>query len=229
MSNQEVDVEAVVRAVMARLAGSNRPARVAVGKSRELTLLGRLVTEDDLIRQLSDEKVLKVAAGTVLTPSARDHLRARGVAVQRSGTNKPTAAKSAAFRLAIGLAESKFEPSGIVTQLKRDGIEVEQLARVGLTGAVDELSDRVAKGGDRGVLFTARPTAAACLANRNRGVRAATVRDADEVREIMKEVNANLLVMNPAIRATHQVLRAIRTWYTTTATALTPELQQRLG
>ena len=129
----------------------------------------------------------------------------------------------------MGVAETKFEPSGIVTQLKRDGIQVEQVARVGLTGVVDDLAERVAKGGDRGLLFTSRPAAAACLANRSRGVRAATARDADEVRQIVKELNANLLVMNPAVRATHAVLQSVRAWYTATSVALTPELQQRLG
>ncbi|MBL9124400.1 MAG: hypothetical protein JNG90_12265, partial [Planctomycetaceae bacterium] len=173
MSHGEVDVEAVVRAVMARLAAGTAGAQPAApaARSGELTLLGRLVTEHDLAEQLTNETTVRVAAGTVLTPSARDYLNDRGIRLQqidqatahRSGANAP--------RLVLGLAETKFEPSGTIAQLKRDGIEVEQVARVGLTGVVENLADRVRRGGDRALLLTGRPAAAACLANRSPGVR----------------------------------------------------------
>jgi len=231
MSYGDVDVEAVVRAVMARLAagtaGATQPAPAA--RAGELTLLGQLVTELDLAEQLTSEKTVRVAAGTVLTPSARDYLNDRGIKLQRIDPTATSQAGPGTAMLVLGLAETKFEPSGTIAQLKRDGIKVDQVARVGLTEVVENLTDRVRRGGDRALLLTGRPAAATCLANRSRGVRAATARDPEEVRQVLKELNANLLVMNPAVRAAHLVLQSVRTWYKTTSPRLANELQAKLG
>lgn len=235
MSHEEVDVDRIVQAVLARLQQRSavtaaKPASAANSTGQpELVLWGGLVTEQDLMGQLRAERVVRVAAGTVLTPSARDYLRTRGVTLATIAHAPPQHKSIERRKVVLGVAHPQFEASGIVTNLTRHHIHVEQLARVGLIGVVEELVDHVGKGGDRGLLFTDRPLAATCLANRTRGVRAAAVGNHEEARQASQEIGANLLIVNPTATSSYAMLHAVRTWCGAPATTLPVELRERLG
>ena len=75
-----------------------------------------------------------------------------------------------------------------------------------------ELAEQVVLGGSKGLLFTDKPAAAVCLANRTRGVRAVAAHGVDDVETDAASVAANLLVIRPAGRSTWEQLQMTKTF-----------------
>ncbi|HEY1602577.1 MAG TPA: hypothetical protein VGG64_23435 [Pirellulales bacterium] len=207
----EVDIEQIVREVLAalhgRLANGQMPPTSNVtfnGNSASkpqptdlLELTDRLVTLATLDNRLSGIRSLVLRRGAVVTPSARDLLRAKEVQVSFAAI-----APRASVALVVGIAEASgakmFDSAAFVEALLRDGLPIERLAKTGLTSVVEELADHAARGGRPTVMLTARPEAAACLANRWSGVRAVAGRDVASIRRAIADVAANLVAVDPA-------------------------------
>ncbi|MEX2121071.1 MAG: RpiB/LacA/LacB family sugar-phosphate isomerase [Pirellulales bacterium] len=208
-----IDVEVIVREVMARLEtsgdgdqattgtqdgrGTKGQKAAGSGSSGELALTARVVSLAELDGRLEGLKRLRVPAGAVLTPAVRDLLRQGNVAVEYVGGSADTARHT----LVLGLAESAYEPAALARAVAQTGTSVEQLARTGLAGVVSEMCDLVASGGKLGLLLCGQPAAALCLANRRPGVRAAVAADRRGVTGALDQVAANLLVVQPASRS----------------------------
>lgn len=212
------DVEAIVREVLARLAGADSQAEAHIEATlksptttgeRSLLLTERVVTTQLLERQLGGVATVTVAARAVVTPAARDLLRERKIALRRGGAAEAATNATPAARLVIGVAESNFDPAALVARVKPRLATVEQLPRVGLTGVVSELADRVRLGGDRGVLFTGEPQVALVLANRHPGVRAVAVGCADSMRRARAAIGPNVLVIQPRGKSSYQMEAAV--------------------
>jgi hypothetical protein len=212
----EVDIEQIVREVLAALHGRHmngqtQPAplppsvdtcTITAKPTDRLELTDRLVTLATLENRLSGIHSLVLGRGAVVTPSARDLLRARDVHVSYA-----VAAPRASVAVVVGVAEvtgakafdsATFNSAAFVEALLRDGLPIERLAKTGLTSVVEELADHAARGGRPTVLLTAKPEAAACLANRWSGVRAVAGRDVVNVRRAIADVAANLVAIDPA-------------------------------
>lgn len=220
------EIELIVREVMARLAGENgKKPRPLPGRERgeggklegetsgqgqgySLAIAERVVTLELLTKRSDGLAAISVSAGAILTPAAKDYLRERGIAVH-VGTSAASTSAGQPARLALGVAETHYEPAGLIARLSLGRVQVEQIARVGLVGVVDELTERVRLGGERGVLLTGEAEAAVCLANRISGVRAAEVRCAKGVRRAKQAIGLNLLVLDPAGISGHQIERAV--------------------
>jgi ribose 5-phosphate isomerase RpiB len=226
MKLEEVDVEQIVRTVLARL---QKRERKTENGAKTLTIRGRLVTEQDLIGQLGDERVVRVQKKTVITPSAREYLADRGIAIEVLDGPRQKETKTEAPLVAVGVAATRFEPGGMLADLARKGVRLQQLARVGLVGVVGELAERVARNGERGILFTDQETAALCLANRVRGIRAAISRSHGEVQEVLNEIGANLLIVGPAKTAPHTMRQIVQIWCSAPVAECPSELRERLG
>jgi hypothetical protein len=96
----------------------------------------------------------------------------------------------------LAVADSGYEPASLTSALMAEGIGVERLPKVGLTGVVDELSEQIFKSGERGLLVTTHTAVAVCLANRHHGVRAVLGSNARATAEAVAAVGANLLVID---------------------------------
>lgn len=212
------EVERIVREVLERLrvpgngekcgenaavAATKQPANDAVS----LALSGRVIAVADLSGRLDGVQVVVVPRKAIVTPAARDLLRERGVTLASRAV--PAETRTAA-RLTLGVAETRCDAAELVRGMREDGVEVEQLARSGLAGVVEELADQIARGGRLGMLLTDNPLAALCRANRHRGVRAAQGNDAWQVGRAIAAIEANLLVVEPHGRGTFVLRQAVR-------------------
>ena len=212
--SEAVDVDLIVREVLKRLSARDgrteegiekRTNGKAVAKS-ELRLTGRLVTRADLDGRLDGLKVVTAAPRTILTPAARDYLKEHGVSVEYTETE--TGAASAG--VVLGLAETKYDPVALVREMKQQGIEIERLAQSGLAGVVNELADAAARGGKSALLLTDEGMAAVCMANRQRGVRAALAGDVAAVGRAVMSLGANVLAIEPAGRSRFQMREMVK-------------------
>ena len=218
-----VDVEKIVREVLDRLAaGSIGPSRAAESTAKasagasELNLEEKLVTLEKLKGKLTGIRQLSLSRGAIVTPAARDFLREKKVQLSwreschcGGSSGKTSAAVIPGITVVLGSAETNFEPVHLVHAMQKTGANVVRLANSGLASVVNELCDEVARNGRVGVLLTGLTTAAVCLANRFRGVRAASGEGRANIAAAVHSVGANVLVLDPQKRGEWEMKLAI--------------------
>lgn len=193
MSNiAAAEIERLVREVLAQLAPT--PAPHADGTT-ELWLEQAVVATRDLEGRLTQVRQIVVPAKAIITPAARDVLRERGIHVRRASefASKPSVQRT----LLLGVAETRFDPAALISQLRRRGVQMEQIARTGLKTVVAELAEEVTKGGRRAWLLTESTHEAVCLANRITGVWAAAAQHRGELADARAAIELNFLITNP--------------------------------
>lgn len=163
--------------------------------SGELVVLGQVVTMSELEGRLEGVRRLVVPPQAVVTPSVRDELHRKNIALEY---DLPVPAPGAAcVRLAMTVLGSRFDPAPLVRALGSEGIEVETHRTDCLVAATDWLAGEVAKPSTLGLVVSTYPAVALCLANRHQGVRAVWGIDAGRVDAEGASVGANVLVVNP--------------------------------
>lgn len=185
-------------AVLAVLGGFARPARSggqpASRPDRPEVFVDRLFGLRQAERVPEDAIEVRILAGTVVTPLARDLLRARRVGV------RVVSAREAELSRAKSRGEWGFAieaRSGQVDALRRillDGRDWTEIEH--------EPAGWVIEGEGRGAFVVAdEASTATWRANRVEGIRAATACDPDSVTRAVRHLGANVLVVEPAGRS----------------------------
>jgi hypothetical protein len=179
-----VDVDAVVRAVLAELARRQRQPKVSENGQ---VFAGKLLGQSQVDALDVDVREIKVNSGTVVTPLARDLLKRRGIGLQyASGSVGSRGIGEWAFAI-DGRTNGKAE--ALRTALLHAWAEV----------APEVASHWVAENPQRGALFlTPEASLATWRANHVDGVRAATAWDVDAAARAVRVLGVNLLVIEPA-------------------------------
>ncbi len=109
--------------------------------------------------------------------------------------------------LCLGTCDAPWKAAVLDPELIHRGVNVHVLPPLGLATVVAELADAVVRGGARGLLLTPHTAAAACLANRQRGVRAAVLAHPGELPDLLASMAVNVLVVAPASMSRFALLR----------------------
>jgi hypothetical protein len=211
MAESKIDIERVVREVLARLeaeGGAQSPASDAArstvprlgstdpgSQEGALVLSGRVVTMADVEGRLEGVEKLVVAPQAVLTPSVRDELYRRSVKLVYGRLQAPE--KPVNVRLVIAVLGSQFEPGSLVADLQDKTVSVELRRHDCLVAATDEAASEVVKPDTLSVVVSSDPAMALCLANRHRSVRAVWGVDPGRLAIDLESVGANMLVVDP--------------------------------
>jgi hypothetical protein len=206
-------VRRLVEEVIRRLGGvappsptSPRPALeptvVAAGASPapagSLPLAERVITAAVIDALPPGTTQAAVAAGAVVTPSARDRAQAAGIALVRAPAAGGDGAAATARPFVVAQAACTPAPTARTAAIARTVPGVQQLPASGLADVVASLAVHLVRDGGRGVLLTGRPATALVLANRQTGLRAVGGHDMRAVLAAAAECAANLLVIDPA-------------------------------
>lgn len=188
-----IDVDAVVRAVLAELA--RRDGRPEESRDEARVFAGKLLGQAQVEAWDGTVKEIRIARGTVVTPLALDLMKRRGISVKYAANGEAATGK------AKGTGEWAFAIEGPASG------KAEALRRALLDAwsevAADVASDWVASGTDRGALvLTPEASVAAWRANRIEGIRAASASDVDSVSRAVRHLGVNVLVIEPA---THSI------------------------
>jgi hypothetical protein len=220
MSELAETVERVVREVLAGLGHTVVAARVPAPEPRagkasasaaakaesqpaaatgqeandSLVIPRRVVTLADLPERSATVRRVIVPLGTVVTPAAQDELQQRKIKLV---VGEPGGAAAKAARTILMVAAAAYDPAALAVALEREGFTVEIRHLDCLIRATDQLAADLAADSTMGLLVTAYPAAAVCLANRHPGVRAILGTRADTVAGDAQSVGANLLVVDP--------------------------------
>jgi len=175
--------------------GGATPSQAASSPSNgELVVLSQVVTMSELEGRLDGVRRLVVPPQAVVTPSVRDELHRKRIALQ---FDQPVPTPGAAcVRLVMTVLGSRFDPAPLIRALNGEGIEIETHRTDCLVAATDPLAGEVAKPNTLGLVVSTYPAVALCLANRHEGVRAMLGIDVGTVDAEAATVGANVLVVN---------------------------------
>lgn len=174
---------------------------------------GKVLSEDDLRRHLTNQNEILLAPTTIVTPLALDFLRSRRISIRRDAAkaNEPQRSMSGAW----GWAEEKS--SGIVAAavqgLIREGTKL--VAWKTLDGDLAQWTRGIAEAiagteVEGGIVFCGEPELVACVANKVSGLRAAAVYGPRHATRARKNLGANLLAVEMPGRTVFEVRQILQ-------------------
>jgi hypothetical protein len=249
MAVSSVDIERVVREVLAELALASREDRLATSVAApqqtavpasasktaapspattngQLAIASRVVTLSEIGDRLTGIKRLVVPPGAVITPLVRDEIRRRGITLDfaRAEEGSPTAA-----RLTMVTVGQWFDPAPLVNMLRGEAVELDLHASDCLLATTDLIAQQVSPGDRLGAVLTSQPAIALCLLNRVPRLRAVTGPDAAEVAKAAASVGANVLVLRPHGAGLTPLRQMIREFCREGVRECPEALRERLG
>ena len=179
-------------------AATKAPSQPAVATPQEadesVVISRRVVALADLPERSATVRRVIVPLGTVVTPAAQDELQQRKIKLV---VGEPDGAATKAVSAILMVAAAAYDPAALAGTLEREGFAIQPHRMDCLIRATDQLAADLAADSTMGLLVTAYPAAAVCLANRHPGVRAILGTQADTVAGDAQSVGANLLVVDP--------------------------------
>lgn len=190
------------------LAGPHVAPPSAPAASKGVSIPNAVITEALLSEAVNGSAQVRIGPKAVLTPSARDFLRSRGIEIVREG---PHSESTHTVRWQVLVTKSTPQIAAAVESLKSIGISCD-LRLLGVSAeAVAEATGALCRGeAGQIVIFTDQPEWAACQANRNDRVRAAAVGDVTAIARVQLSLKANVLAINPAGRGVNELSALLR-------------------
>jgi hypothetical protein len=176
------------------------PAASTGGSTTEAWLDVPVITAEILQHHVQRGQRLRIAARSLLTPSARDWLKAQGIECLRGGPN--TSAARGKGRRQVLVSTVTAPVRSLIQSLPREWPDWKHQ----LLGQADELLDAGVRAictseADLLVAVTDRAAMVACRANRHPAVRAAVLTSAAELPALADSLGVNLLVIDPRGRS----------------------------
>ncbi|WP_299463615.1 hypothetical protein [uncultured Gimesia sp.] len=173
----------------------------------------KVITADLLAEKTKGQSVVGIAAGSILTPAAKDYLREFKVSVHRpTAVGVPRANQGTPWR-AIVLSNSAAVENALKTIEQQTNSRWSQELSASLEEAASNAISSLCRADAAGVvLFASAAEKAACLANRNQKVRAAAIQDVNHLRTVFTHMSPNLICVNPDKKSFIELRNLIKTF-----------------
>lgn len=165
---------------------------------------------------------LRVAAGTLLTPSARDAARDRGVRIVEIAADELPGLAAPAVTVAIGADHGGFRLKQYLLPIFRElGLAVRDVGvfeekPADYPDIAAQVAGLVADGkASRGMIIDGAGIGSAMAANKVMGIRAALCYDVASARNSREHNNANVLTLGGRLLTETQAETVLRTWLAT--------------
>jgi ribose 5-phosphate isomerase RpiB len=232
MAGQQLDLDWIVHEVVRRLqaqghgggTGTEQPAATLhqpAGASPrlppqpasepvpgQLRLNQRVVTMAALANRLDGLKEVVVASGTLVTPSVRDELRKRGVALTVATDGMDSGPQGGS--LLVGVAGNADKAGALLAAIRAEAGDAERFDRDCVIEVAWNVAQTIVAEKRIGLVLTRKPAVAVCLANRQPSVRAAWAVNVASVKESLQTIGANLLVINPDLHSLFELRGMVR-------------------
>lgn len=188
---------------------SRDPQRSAPAGTARIALDDRVITADLLAQSVNGAAIVAIAPKAILTPSARDFIKERGLRIDRGAKSTPPAVPASLAGTGSAAAQPSTHKShpllvvvrstDAVTKLWTDLQATWSRELLGCPDDAAALAIReIARGATKSVVILAEQThRAACLANRNSSVKAVAIRDAGEIALVRRQLRANVWCIDP--------------------------------
>lgn len=220
-------VAEVIRRITAGQAASRGPAAASTAAaapavtSAAATIPERVVTVASIERIPAGVRQVAAVPTAVITPSAADRARERGITIVRGS---PMAAAAPTRPFFIAQAACRGDVATRAAAIARAIPAAQSLPASGLADVIAALAGHASRDAARGILLTSRPAVAAVLANRSASLRAVTARDAATLAAAAADAAANLLVVDPAAFPAGGLERLCGDFHRGPSAAIPPEL-----
>ncbi len=202
MNLDSATLERIVGDVLKELSAptSSAPANaVEANDGPELKIVETVITAGLLEEKAAGRRAIGISNRAVLTPSARDYIRDHQITVRRTAATTTRATKRTSEKFIILTNHES---------LKDLAGEVPQELAGSTNEAANQAISAICRGeADRITIFTDKPHAAACQANRNDAVKAAVATDANQVREVLTQLQTNVWCINPAALSRFELIQ----------------------
>lgn len=166
-----------------------------------------VVTESVIAGSWTNQTLLNVAPKTIVTPSAQDFIRDRGLKLHRAAHESLT--KSTVGWQLLGRPGLGWGAQGGGVELP---VGWSQSLGATLEENIANSATAISRGEIHGAIIpSSRPHAAVCLANRHRKLRAGLVHTAADVLALSAELGANLYVVDDRQLTRFGLLNIVRT------------------
>jgi hypothetical protein len=195
------------------MAGNGQPDTAMDGATARWP--GRVLTALDLRQSLNGAQELHLDRRTIVTPSAADELRVRGVRIIRSDVDSTTMGIRASG-LAYALERPEPQVHAALAAHAREGVDWRELPPRGSEEPcrwARAIAERVTAGEwQRALVFCADAGLVCCVANKVKGVRSVDVTSAMRATRAVQSLAANVLVVEvpgPTFFELRQILRVV--------------------
>ena len=199
------------------LVGKNKPSEskpAAQVDSTALQVRDKLVTWEQLSGRISGFQSVVVPAGAVITPTARDELKERGISLNyREAVDATDALKKnrsaerqlmqqqseapAELTCLLFSTDARYQVRDLAQTAKVDNVLTKGASANTLEKILSDLGRRVDCPYRRAVIITTDALKGACLANRDDRIRAAVAADLQDVVSAVRSLQANVLLISP--------------------------------
>ncbi|MCA9017011.1 MAG: hypothetical protein KDA77_16890 [Planctomycetaceae bacterium] len=187
------------------------PPVSAAGAS--VVLSEKVITADLLAEKAKGHAAVGIAAGSLLTPSAKDYLREFKISVHRATTAAAPATGQRTSWRAIVLSNSLAVENALTTIEQQTGTRWSQELSSSLEESVKDAISSLCRADAAGVvLFASAAEKAACLANRNQKVCAAAIQDVNHLRTVIAQMSPNLICVNPEQKSFMELRNLMKTF-----------------
>ncbi len=212
------DIEQIVQRVLERLRApaGNPPAPAAAAvtplaaaaQPAPCVFTDAVVTSEMLAERLAGARQILVGPRTIITPAARDFLRAAGVTCTKQATDA-AAGPPARWKVL-------YTQAGPGVQAALDHLPAAVQWERQLSGTVAEVVSTAVSAlcraeADGVVVLTPEPDRVACLANRHSNIRAAVIATAATAAAIRQSLSPNLVAIDAASRSVFEIRNLLRT------------------
>ncbi len=187
-------VTEVLRRIHAETESRQPQHSQSISPQATTTVSDRVIAAETIIKLAPGTKVAYVEHKAVITPSARDLARDRGIEIIPA---KSDTAQKTEPQLFIAQAECTTDVSAIAATIRRAVSTSQQLPSAGLATTLDSLAEHASRDAARCILLT-ESTAVACVAaNRFPAIRAVLSSDPTALTDSIARCAANLVILDP--------------------------------
>jgi hypothetical protein len=183
------------------------------GTREGVRVAGRVITHEVLASTARQARVVHIEARAIVTPSARDFLRQHAIQLVRESAPASGTVQSPQRWLVL-VSQSSPSVSAALEGLASLGVACTARVAGSPAEAAAEAITVLCRGEvQQVVVFTSQPELVACLANRQERVRAAATGDVAGIERIRRQLQCNLLALDPAKKGVFELkslLKAFR-------------------
>jgi hypothetical protein len=204
-------IDSIVAEVLGQIRRRIGSARSPETNGSAVELADRVVTADLLKQKVPDGGAIRISSKTILTPSARDEIKARRIKLNQDQST--SIANPSKMKGVIVAAHLPVVVQNVLNDVKKHAsaawrVEMES----GSAKVVERIRSTICRGeSPQVVAFVKTPHEVACLVNRTSECRAAVVRSAADVQRIRSEMAANVICVDlaePTFIGLRRILKA---------------------